>query len=166
VTATSSSALSVPAPVPVDGPRIILSHPSGFSDDPARPVDPSLRMGTEGPGPLSVLSGGENPGPQAAITRAGPVRVSSGVSDGMLLSPIQPVYPSIARAAGIQGAVVLQATISTAGRIKSLHVVSGPPMLCQAALDAVQMASYRPYRLDGVPTEVQTTITLVFRLGE
>jgi protein TonB len=120
----------------------------------------------EGPGPLNVLSGGGNPGPAAAITRAGPVRVSSGVSDGMLLSPIQPVYPSIARAAGVQGAVVLQATISTAGRIESLHVVSGPPMLRQAAVDAVQTASYQPYKLDGVPTEVQTTITLVFRLGE
>jgi protein TonB len=84
----------------------------------------------------------------------------------MLLSPIQPVYPSIARAAGVQGAVVLQATISTAGRIESLHVVSGPPMLRQAALDAVQAARYRPYKLNGVPTEVQTTITVVFRLGE
>ena len=84
----------------------------------------------------------------------------------MLLSPIQPVYPSIARAAGVQGAVALQATISAAGRIESLRVVSGPPMLRQAASDAVQPARYRPYKLNGVPTEVQTTITVVFRLGE
>jgi protein TonB len=169
--ATSSSALiaPAPAPAPASGPRIILSHPGGVPDDPAPAFDPNLRMGTGGTGPFSALSGGGDLGQPAAVTRAssiGPVRVSSGVSDGMLLSPIQPVYPSIARAAGVQGAVVLQATISTAGRIESLHVVSGPPMLRQAALDAVQAARYRPYKLNGVPTEVQTTITVVFRLGE
>ena len=81
-------------------------------------------------------------------------------------TPIQPVYPVIARTAGVQGTVVLEATISTAGRIESLQVVSGPPMLRGAARDAVEVARYRPYKLNGQPTEVQTTITVVFRLGE
>jgi protein TonB len=84
----------------------------------------------------------------------------------MLLTPIQPVYPVIARTAGVQGTVVLEATISAAGRIESLQVVSGPPMLRGAARDAVEVARYRPYKLNGQPTEVQTTITVVFRLGE
>jgi protein TonB len=83
----------------------------------------------------------------------------------MLLAPIMPVYPAIAKAAGVQGAVVLEAVISKTGRIESLHAVSGPQMLRGAALDAVQAARYQPYRLNGEATEVQTTITVVFRLG-
>ena len=55
--------------------------------------------------------------------------------------------------------------ISKAGRIESLRVVSGPDMLRRAAVDAVQAARYRPYLLSGVPTEVQTTVTVVCTLG-
>jgi protein TonB len=83
----------------------------------------------------------------------------------MLLTPIQPVYPPIAKAVRLEGTVVLEAVISKAGRIESLHVVSGPDMLRRAALDAVAVARYRPYLLSGEPTDVQTTITVVFRLG-
>jgi protein TonB len=83
----------------------------------------------------------------------------------MLLTPIQPVYPAIARQAGVQGAVVMEAIISKAGSIESLHAVSGPQMLRAAALSAVEAARYRPYRLNGEPTEVQTTITIVFQLS-
>lgn len=94
-----------------------------------------------------------------------PLRVSDGVSAGMLLEPIRPVYPPIARIAGIQGTVVIEAIISKTGRIESLHVLSGPPMLREAAMSAVQAARYQPYRLSGEATEVQTTITVNFRLG-
>jgi protein TonB len=55
--------------------------------------------------------------------------------------------------------------ISKAGRVESLNVVSGPEMLRTAALDAVDRAQYAPYRLNGEPVEVQTRITVVFRLG-
>jgi protein TonB len=93
------------------------------------------------------------------------VRVSEGVSAGMLLAPIRPAYPPIAKAAGVQGTVVIEATISKAGTIESLHVVSGPEMLRGAAIEAIQSARYRPYRLNGEPTEVQTTITLNFKMN-
>jgi len=56
--------------------------------------------------------------------------------------------------------------ISKAGRIESAQVTSGPPILRQAALDAVKEARYRPYLLSGEPVEVQTTVTVVFHLGE
>jgi protein TonB len=92
------------------------------------------------------------------------VKVSEGVSVGMLLTPIRPAYPPIAKAAGVQGTVVIEATISKAGTIESLHVVSGPEMLRGAAIEAIQSARYRPYRLNGEPTEVQTTITLNFKM--
>jgi protein TonB len=94
-----------------------------------------------------------------------PLHVSTGVSEGMLLAPIRPVYPAIARAARVEGTVVMEAVISRAGRIESLRVVSGPAMLRGAAMDAIREARYRPYRLNGEPTEVETTITVNFRMG-
>lgn len=97
---------------------------------------------------------------------AGPVRVTSGVSQGMLLEPIRPIYPSIARAAGVQGTVVVEAVISRTGTIERLHVLSGPILLQQAALEAIRAARYKPFQLNGEPTEVQTTITMNFRENE
>ena len=94
-----------------------------------------------------------------------PVRVSQGISNGMLLTPITPAYPPIAKAAGVQGTVVIDAVISKAGRVESLNVASGPAMLRAAALEAVARARYAPYKLNGEPVEVQTVITVVFRLG-
>jgi protein TonB len=71
----------------------------------------------------------------------------------------------MAKAARVQGEVVIDAIISKAGRIESLKVLSGPQMLRQAALDAVEQARYQPYRLNGEPVEVQTEVRVVFRLG-
>jgi periplasmic protein TonB len=78
--------------------------------------------------------------------------------------PIQPVYPTIAVQMHIQGTVVVEATISTEGRIENLRVVSGPAMLVNAAVEAIRMARYRPYLLNGTPVEVETTIHVVFNL--
>jgi protein TonB len=83
----------------------------------------------------------------------------------MLIAPIQPVYPQIARAAGIQGTVVIQAIISKTGQIESARVLSGSPMLQGAALNALRAARYRPYLLNNQPTEVETTISIHFILG-
>ena len=75
---------------------------------------------------------------------------------------IAPVYPPAAKAAHVQGVVVLHALISREGTIEDLRVVSGPPMLVGAALDAVKRWRYKPYLLAGVPTEVETTINVNF----
>jgi protein TonB len=83
----------------------------------------------------------------------------------MLLTPIRPIYPAIAKAAGVQGTVVVEAIISRAGTVESVRVVSGPPMLQRAAVEAIRVARYRPYRLNGQPTDVQTTFTVNFRMG-
>ncbi|HWG17719.1 MAG TPA: energy transducer TonB [Acidobacteriaceae bacterium] len=123
---------------------------------------------TIGGGP-NLMPGLPSGGPEVTVVRpaiTGPVNVSGGVTAGMLLAPIRPTYPPIAKAAGIQGPVVIEAIISKAGKIESAHVVSGPPMLRQAALDAVEAAHYHPYLLTGEPVEVETTVTVVFRLGE
>jgi len=94
----------------------------------------------------------------------GPLRISAGVAAGRLIVPIRPVYPAIAQAARIQGTVIVEAVISKAGTVERTRVVSGTPMLVQAALSAIQQARYEPYRLNGDPVEVQTTINVVFRL--
>jgi protein TonB len=93
------------------------------------------------------------------------VCISSGVMAGNLLDRVTPQYPAIAKAARIQGIVVLQATISIAGTMQNLRVISGPLMLQQAALDAVRSWRYKPYLLNGEPVEVETTVNVVFNLG-
>ncbi len=92
-------------------------------------------------------------------------RVSLGVSAGLLLEPIRPVYSAIARAAGVQGTVVIHAIISKEGRIESANVMSGPVLLQGAALEAVKAAHYRPYLLNGEPTEVETTFSINFHMS-
>jgi periplasmic protein TonB len=96
----------------------------------------------------------------------GPVHVSSGVAAGQLIVPIQPHYPVIAMEARIQGTVVVSALIGKDGRIASLRVLSGPPLLLPAAVDAIRRARYRPWILNGQPVEVETTINIVFSLGD
>ncbi|HEX6771417.1 MAG TPA: TonB family protein [Acidobacteriaceae bacterium] len=91
--------------------------------------------------------------------------ISSGVMEGRRLGGADPRYPAIAAAARVQGTVVLEATISKAGMIENLRVVSGPPMLIGAAEDAVRTWRYRPYQLNGEAVAVETTINVVFRLG-
>jgi periplasmic protein TonB len=92
------------------------------------------------------------------------VRVSSGVATGLLVNKVQPQYPPIARAARISGSVQLQATISKSGAIENLKVISGHPMLIQAALDAVRQWRYKPYLLNGEPVEVETQVTVNFNM--
>ncbi|HEU4637113.1 MAG TPA: energy transducer TonB, partial [Edaphobacter sp.] len=82
-----------------------------------------------------------------------------------LLAPIRPIYPAIAKAAGVSGEVVVRAIISNTGKIESLQVLSGPQLLRRAALEAIEAARYKPFLLNGLAVEVQTTITVTFRLG-
>jgi protein TonB len=128
------------------------------------PIDVArMRGDSEGPaGPGSIF-----PGTTAmpVIRPEIKVRVSSAVEEGLLIQKTVPKYPPIAIAARIEGTVVLQATISKAGTIENLRVASGPPMLQQAALDAVKTWLYRPYLLDGQPVEVETTVNVIFTLG-
>jgi TonB family protein len=93
------------------------------------------------------------------------IYISGGVAAGQLLKHSYPIYPPLAKASRVSGTVVLQAVIGTDGHISDLQVISGPPMLQQAALDTVSTWTYRPYLLNGDPVEVNTTINVVFTLG-
>ncbi len=94
-----------------------------------------------------------------------PVRVASTIVEGLLVHKVVPVYPPIGIAMHQQGTVILAATISKAGTIENLRVISGPAVLQQAALDAVKRWAYRPYLLNGQPVEVETTVNVIFSLG-
>ena len=94
------------------------------------------------------------------------VRVSPGVSKGLLVYRIEPAYPPLARQAHIQGVVLLTAVIGKDGNIQNLQVVSGHPMLAPAAIQAVQQWRYKPFLLNGQPLEVETAVTVTFSLRE
>jgi len=93
------------------------------------------------------------------------VRVSSGVAQGLLVHQVTPQYPPLARQARVQGTVVLQAVIGKDGTVQNLHVLSGHPMLIEAAMDAVRQWRYKPYYLNGEPVEVDTQINVNFTLS-
>ena len=94
------------------------------------------------------------------------VRVSQGVIQGLRVRDVTPTYPPLARAARVQGSVVLAAIIGKDGAIQNLRVMSAAsPLLIQSALDAVKQWRYRPYLLNGEPVEVDTTITVNFTLS-
>jgi protein TonB len=119
-------------------------------------------------GIMGGMPGGTGSGPAIVVAKpkpTGPARISSGVVAGLKQSGATPVYPAIARAAHQSGQVVLHAVISKSGAIENLTVISGPAMLQGAALEAVKTWRYKPYVLNGEPTEVDTTITVNFNLN-
>lgn len=105
--------------------------------------------------------------PTAAPKLAAPkrVRVTSGVTEGLLTHKVMPQYPPVAKESHLQGTVVLGAVIGKDGVVKDLKVISGPPILANAAMAAVKQWRYKPYYLNGQPTEVDTTINVNFKLG-
>jgi len=92
------------------------------------------------------------------------IRVSSGVQAAKKIHDVAPIYPPLAKQARIEGTVKLQAIIGKDGTIQNLTVVSGHPLLVQAALDAVQQWRYAPTLLNNEPVEVETFIEVHFRL--
>lgn len=92
------------------------------------------------------------------------VRVGSGVQEVKLVHNPAPAYPALAKQAGIQGRVFLEVLIGGEGKIKQIRVVSGHPLLAQAAVDAVREWEYRPTFLNNEPVEVATTVEVNFVL--
>jgi protein TonB len=150
-------------------------------------IPPLISMTTEEPSaPAAVGTGtgvaglgipGSSTGlPTALFNGSGPVLPTvpapivrtfrtSNMLEGSLIRRVQPVYPSLARSARIQGSVVLFAVISKAGAIDNLRVLSGHPLLVAAAIDAVRQWRYRPYILNSEPIEVETQIRVNFLLS-
>jgi len=113
-------------------------------------------------GVMGGIIGGSALIPKVAVQR---IRVSSGVTQGMVIKKVDPVYPAIAKTARVQGTVILAAVIGKDGAIQNLHVVSGHPLLQGAAMDAVKQWRYKPYILNGEPVEVDTQVEVHFTLA-
>ena len=92
------------------------------------------------------------------------LNVSQGVSTGLLIKKVAPAYPSNALRMRVEGDVELVATISKEGSISNVKVISGDAQLTRAAVDAVKQWKYKPYLLNGEPVEIQTQVTIKFKL--
>lgn len=121
-------------------------------------------------GALPVAAPPPPPPPPPKVVAAAPgepkqITVGGDVEAAMLLQQVRPVYPAMARTARIAGNVRMKAVIGTDGRIKNLVLVSGPPMLVDAAMNAVRQWVYKPTVLDGMLVEVNTEIIVRFGLA-
>jgi TonB family protein len=102
------------------------------------------------------------PPPVQSAELKAPVRVGGDVKPPRLISSALPVYPGMARQAGIDGDVVVDTTIDNTGNVASMKVISGPPMLRSSALEALRKWKYEPSKLNGEPIAVQMMVTIRF----
>jgi TonB family protein len=114
----------------------------------------------ETPDAHSMTPGEPSPGPPGAV------KVGGNVMAANLINPVRPVYPPLAKMARQQGTVRFQATVGKDGKIENLLLLSGPPLLVQAAFDAVSQWTYRPTILNGATVDVVTTIDVNFALSD
>ena len=132
-------------------------------------VDVGMPVGeTTGPGVPDGVIGGTNtvaaPQPPSPPPPSGPIRVGGDVRMPTKVHDVAPVYPQIARAAGVDGVVIIEAVIAVDGSVRDARVLRSEPLLDRAALDAVKQWRYAPTRLNGVAVPVIVTVTVHFRL--
>jgi protein TonB len=171
-TADSSKALETPEIVvkTIAPPPIKVKPDSGSP----RPRVQQEEAASAAPSPMALATGNANDKnlnglvpSEAAIPRpAGALKISQGVSQGLLIKRVQPIYPPNALAMRIQGTVEMEATINKEGNITNLKKISGDPILSRAALEAVKQWRYKPYYLDGQPVDIQTQIAIKFKLPD
>jgi len=102
---------------------------------------------------------------QAVAAAPKRIRVSGPVEAGKCTHCPPPSYPALARQAHVQGVVQLDAVIGTNGKVKSVQLVSGHPLLSGAAMQAVRGWQYKPTVIDGAPAEVETTVSVTFNMA-
>ena len=110
----------------------------------------------------------EQPSPPPSTPKSDPghpqrLRVTESLSRGFLIKKVDPEYPGDS---DIEGSVVLKAVIDKKGRVRTLKLISGHPMLAHAAIDAAKQWRYMPYIFNGEYVEMETQITVVFQRGE
>jgi protein TonB len=177
---------SVPAKAPAEDEITVVDGPSTSTKTEPAPAlmvknGPSTRPKTEPEGQEPVvapaatsIATGTNGSELSALVNTNAInarrapqetlRISQGVSQGLILKRVQPVYPEQARQMRVEGKVELQANISKSGSITGVKQLSGDPLLGRAATDAVRQWKYKPYFLNGEPIEIQTQITVIFKL--
>ena len=162
---SASPANAQPAAAETSAPPIILKN--GSTKSSAKPPVPDAAA----PSMVGLAAGGSD-GSLSNITAgnddAKPIlqtlTISQGVSQGLLLKKVQPAYPPTALRMRIEGPVKLMATVGKTGNVTEVKVVSGDQLLTQSAVDAVKQWKYKPYLLNGDPVEIQTEISINFKL--
>lgn len=156
-------------------PQSIVMTPDAPAIAAAGPVPGAIPGIGDGADPLGILPQNviiekpapvKPPPPAKKPVPAAPITVGTGVQAAKLFFGPKPAYPQLARAARVQGVVKLRAIIAQDGVIRNLQVMSGPPLLVNAAMQAVQQWRYRPTLLNGEPVEVITEIDVNFSLNQ
>ena len=157
---TVAEAKPAAAPLVVQGGKAPAIHSKTVAaDTPAPSMIGLATTGAGAPPPDLGSTGGNAPRPLLQT-----LNISQGVSQGLLIKKVQPIYPKNALFMRVEGAVDLMATISKNGDITRVKVLNGDSQLTRAATDAVKQWRYKPYLLNGEPVEIQTQITINFKL--
>ena len=115
-----------------------------------------------------ILSSGNvpvPPPPPKPVKNNGPLRVGGKVQAPQLIQKIEPAYPVLAKQTKVQGNVVLDCVIDEHGNVTQMKLVSGHPLLVEAAIDAVRQWKYHPTLLNGAPVAVEMEVTVKFSMG-
>jgi periplasmic protein TonB len=153
------------APPPAPGPTVSVVEPEGIPEDESHLPCLFNCAGSTPDGGGDGPRGG-TPGPGTGEgTGTGPIIPGGDIKPPVRTVYVAPPYPDLARKARIQGLVVVECTIDPSGRVVDARVITGPPLLQSAALDAVRQWRYTPTRLNGVPVAVLMTVTVNFTLG-
>jgi protein TonB len=153
---------TAPAPIlvkPGTAPRTHAQTPNQIEEAAAQPPS-ALGVATPADSALSTVLTSAPPSTKPSLAR---VRISQGVSQGLLIKRVEPQYPRNALVTHTQGAVQIEATVDKEGHVVNPKVLSGSPLLASAAVEAVRQWRYKPYYLDGEPVEIQTQITINFK---
>jgi TonB family protein len=143
-------------------PKPLNVKPGEATPKPAQPVPPPMDVASTNSSEAS-LAGLITPEVALPKPAPGTIRISQGVSQGLLLKKVEPQYPNLAKQLHKEGTVQLLATVNKSGQISKVQVLGGDPILAKAAVDAVRQWEYRPYLLNGQPVEIETQISIIFK---
>jgi protein TonB len=161
IAANSAPGTKQPDSAPIRVKSTTRAKTQAQGEESAPPLPSPLAVASANDGRLSgLMASASSSVPRPSLAT---VRISQGVSQGLLIKRVQPKYPPAALAVRAQGAVQIEATINKEGNVTNLKVLSGDPVLSRAALEAVRQWRYKPYYLDGEPVEIQTQITVNFK---
>jgi protein TonB len=154
--------LAVPTEVPDDKPS--EADPGASTDDGRDPYAEGNVTNTPAPVKQVVAPPPPPPPPKPKPVPRGPLRVTENMTGGKPISRAEPSYPPEAKAAGIEGTVLVKIVISERGQVTDATVVRGPPELTGAALAAVKSWRFEPYILEGRPVAVTKIQPIRFRI--
>jgi TonB family protein len=102
-------------------------------------------------------------GEQTPVAEKPQAQVPAEVMEKLLIHRVEPLYPAEARRANLQGIIALDIVVGRDGSVVSMRALNGPDALARAAMDALRWWKFEPYRVNGEPVAVETTVAVEFR---